>query len=390
MDPIREEIHEYMAELVPFRRELHRHPELSMKEFETTERLARELDSLGVAYRRLAPTGLTGEIRGTAEGPEKIVLLREDIDGLPVTENTGLPFASEETGRMHACGHDLHMTMLLGAVRYLAAHRDAFSGTVRFLFQPAEEISNGAEIAIEQGVMEGAAHAVGMHISPLLPYGKVSARPGESWAACDRFVIRVTGKSCHGAMPQTGHDALLAGSAIVTSLQQIVSREADPLTAAVVTVGAFHAGTAYNIVAGEAYLEGTCRTFSTALHRTLSEKVRRIAEATAEAYGCTAEVEFDTLSEVLFCDPAVTERGLRCAGEIVGKENAVNAEPQMIAEDFSFYSQRVPSVFFNIGARVAEDEKVRPLHSNEVLFDERAIEIGASVFVKTAMELLTE
>ena len=388
MDPVREEIHGYMDELVPLRRELHRHPELSTQESETTDRLAAALGKLGISCRRMAPSGLSGEIRGTADGPWKTVLLREDMDALPVEEKTGLPFASVYPGRMHACGHDLHMTMLFGALRYLNAHRDTFSGTIRFLFQPAEEISQGAVRMLEQGVMEGVDHAVGMHVSPLLPLGKVSAREGASWAACDRFVIRVHGKNCHGAMPQTGKDALLAASALVMNLQQIVSREADPLTPAVVTVGALHAGTAYNVVAGEAVLEGTCRTFSVSFHDTLKNRMERIASHTAEAYGCTAEVEFENLSEVLYCDPEVTRLGLRSAACVVGEENTVTAEPQMIAEDFSFYTKLAPSVFFNIGARVEDDEKVRPLHSNEVIFQEGAIEIGASVFVRTALDLL--
>ena len=181
MDPVREEIHGYLPELAEFRRELHRHPELSMQEFETTKRLAHKLSDIGASFRYLEPAGLTGEIRGAKEGKGKTILIRADIDALPVEEKTGLPFASEEPGKMHACGHDMHMTMLLGAIRYLQAHRDAFSGTVRFLYQPAEEISQGAEMVIRQGVMEGVDHAVGMHISPYLACGKISAPTNSTW-----------------------------------------------------------------------------------------------------------------------------------------------------------------------------------------------------------------
>ena len=388
MNPIREEIQGYMTELVPFRREIHRHPELSLKEFGTTERISRELDKLGVKFRRMEPTGICGEISGALDGKAKTILVREDIDALPVEEKTGLPFASEEPGKMHACGHDIHMTILLGAIRYLHAHRDVFSGTIRFLFQPAEECSQGAAMMIRQGVMEGVDHAVGMHISPFLPYGKVSALHGECWAACDRFRIRIQGKRCHGAMPHTGRDALLCAAAVVMNLQQIVSRETEPGQAAVVTVGSMHAGSAYNIVAGEAELEGTCRTYAETLHKMLPEKIRRISENTAEAFGCTAQVDFQVYSESLYNDPGVTKQGLSSAEKVLGEGNAVQAEQQMIAEDFSFYSRLVPSVFFNIGARVEEDEKVRPLHSDEILFDERAIETGASVLVQTVLDLL--
>ena len=388
MNEIRNEIHAQAQSLIELRRELHRHPELSLCEYETTNRLARELDAIGVSYRRMEPTGLCGEIVGTAGEGKKRVLIREDIDALPTTEHTGLSFASEEEGRMHACGHDNHMVMLFGAVRYLQAHRDAFAGTVRFLFQPAEESSQGAKLMIAQGVMEGVDHAVGMHISPIFEAGTVSALPGECWAACDRFRIRVTGKSCHGAMPHTGRDAAVCAAAIVMNLQQIVSREADPNTAAVVTVGKIEAGTTYNIVAGEAFLEGTCRSFSEELHAELPVKMRRIAEGTAQVYGCSAEVEFDSLSDVLYSDPEVTKLGLAAAAKVAGEDKIRTAPRQMIAEDFCYYAQKVPSVFFNIGARVAEESKVRPLHSDEVLFDEEAIELGASVFVQTALDLL--
>ncbi|MBR1757729.1 MAG: amidohydrolase [Lachnospiraceae bacterium] len=388
MNPIREEIHKNVETLIAFRREMHRHPELSLREVETTNRIASALDALGISYRRMNPTGLSGEIHGTKAGGSKTILIREDIDALPTTEHTGLSFASECPGRMHACGHDTHMAMLLGAVTYLQAHRDTFAGTIRFLFQPAEECSQGALMMIEQGVMDGVDHAVGMHISPIFEAGTVSALPGECWAACDRFQIHVKGKSCHGALPHTGRDAVVCASAIVMNLQQIVSREADPNTAAVVTVGCLQAGTTYNIVSGEAELEGTCRTFSEELHAQMPDKIRRIAEGTAAVYGCEATVEFETLSEVLFCDPAVTKIGLAAAAKVVGEDKAVLAPRQMIAEDFCFYSKLVPSVFFNIGARWADDDKVRPLHSDQVLFDENAIEIGASVFVQTALDLL--
>ncbi|MBQ4473903.1 MAG: amidohydrolase [Lachnospiraceae bacterium] len=388
MNEIRQEIHRDEEYLLAFRREQHRHPELSLHEFETTERIVRELERLGIDVRRMEPTGVSGEIRGTAGPGGKTILIREDIDALPTTEHTGLAFASENEGCMHACGHDLHMGMLLGAVRYLKKHEKDFAGTVRFLFQPAEESSQGAKLMIAQGIMEGVDHVVGMHISPIYPAGSVSALPGECWAACDRFRIHVTGKSCHGAMPHTGKDAALCAAAIVMNLQQIVSREADPNTAAVVTVGRIQSGTTYNIVAGEAELEGTCRSFSEELHAQLPEKMRRIAEGTAAVYGCEATLEYASLSDVLYSDPEVTKLGLAAAEKVAGKENVFISPRQMIAEDFCYYAQMVPSVFFNIGARWAEDEKVRPLHSDEVLFDEGAVELGASVFVQTALDLL--
>ena len=388
MNRYREQIHACMDELVAFRRELHRHPEPSLKEFETTDRVCRELDRAGIAYRRMEPTGVVGELKGTRAASDHMVLLRSDMDALEILEQTGLDFPSENPGVMHACGHDTHMTNLLGAVKFLHAHPEEFAGTVRFVFQPAEEIGAGARLMIQQGVMEGVDRAVGMHITPILPLGQVSAMPGECWAACDRIKITVHGKAAHGAMPQNGHDALVAASAIVMALQPLVSRETDPNTALVLTVGSIVSGSRFNIVAGDAVMMGTCRTFSREVHAALPEKLRRVAEHVAEAYGCTAELEFEVLAEVLYCDPETTALGLKSVAQVVGEENAVVCGPQMIAEDFCYYTEHAKCVFFNLGARVEDDSKVFPLHSDHVLFDERAMEIGASVLVQTAVDLL--
>ena len=388
MNKYREAIREMKDELVAFRREMHSFPEPSFKEFETTKRICRELDKIGVSYRLMEPTGICGEIKGTKAESDHIVLLRCDMDALEVLEATGLDFASQNVGCMHACGHDTHMTNLLGAVKYLAAHPEEFAGTVRFIFQPAEEVGLGAKKMIEQGVIDGVDRAVGMHITPILPVGQVSAMPGECWAACDRFKITVHGKSAHGAMPHTGHDALVAASAIVLALQPIVSRETDPNAATVLTVGSIVSGSRFNIVAGDAVMEGTCRTFSREVHAALPEQMRRVVENVAMGYGCTAELEFDVLTDVLYCDPETTALGMKSVGKVVGDENAVTCGPQMIAEDFCFYTLHAKSVFFNLGARVEDDSKVFPLHSDHVLFDEGALEIGPAVYVQTAIDLL--
>ena len=390
MNKYREMIHSEMDELLAFRRELHSFPEPSLKEFATTDRICRELDKAGIAYRRMQPTGVCGEIKGTKGESGHVVLLRSDMDALEMVEETGLDFASQNVGVMHACGHDTHMTNLLGAVKFLHTHTDEFAGTVRFVFQPAEEVGIGAKLMIEQGVVEGVDRAVGMHITPILPLGQVSAMPGECWAACDRFKITVHGKASHGANPHMGHDALVAASAIVLALQPIISRETDPNAAAVLTIGSIVSGSRFNIVSGDAVMEGTCRTFSREVHAALPEQMKRVVENVALGYGCTAELDFEVLTDVLYCDPETTRLGMQSVAKVVGEENAVTCGPQMIAEDFCFYTLHAKSVFFNLGARVEDDEKVFPLHSNHVLFDERALEIGISVFVQTAVDLLDE
>ena len=388
MNKYRQSLHEQMDELIAFRRELHTHPEISFQEFETTDRICRELDKAGIAYRRMKPTGICGEIKGSKGESGHVILLRSDMDALSIQEQTGLDFASVNEGVMHACGHDNHMTVLLAAVKFLHAHPEEFAGTVRFVFQPAEELGQGAKCMIEQGVIEGVDRAVGMHIDPILPCGQIAAMQGECWAACDIFKITVHGKAAHGANPHMGHDALVAASAIVMALQPIVSRETDPNAPIVVTVGSIVSGSRFNIVAGDAVMEGTCRTFSREVHAALPEQLRRVVENVARGYGCTAELEFTVATEVLYCDPETTALGMQSAAKVVGEQNAVACGPKMIAEDFCYYTLHAKSVFFNLGARFWDNSRVFPLHSDHVLFDENAIEIGAAVFVQTAVDLL--
>ena len=384
----RNEIRNCTDDLIAFRRELHRYPERGLKEFETTDRICRELDKAGITYRRMDPTGIIGELKGTKCQSDHIVLLRSDMDALDIFEQTGLEFESENQGFMHACGHDIHMTALLGAVEYLHGHPEEFAGTVRFIFQPAEEICEGAKLMIEHGVMDGVDRTVGMHVSPTLPCGQVTAMPGACWASCDRFTITVHGKSSHGAVPQDGHDALVAASAVVMALQTLASRETDPQSAFVLTIGSLISGSAYNIVAGKAEMQGTCRTFSRELHAELPDRIRRVAENVAAAYGCSAELKYEVFAEPLCCDPDTTAVGLESAAKVVGSDNAFVCGPTMIAEDFCFYAERAGSVFFNLGTRVEDDSKVCPLHSDHVIFNENAIEIGSAVFVQTAVDLL--
>lgn len=385
---IRENIHAEMDSLVAFRHELHRHPELAFSETETTDRICRELDKVGIAYKRMKPTGVVGELKGKKSVSDHVVLLRSDMDALEICEKTGLDFQSESSGLMHACGHDIHMTSLLGAIRFLYEHPEEYAGTIRFVFQPAEEIAAGAKRMIEQGVLEGVDHAVGLHVSPSLPVGMISAMPGACWASCDRFIITVHGMSSHGATPQNGHDAIVAASAIVMALQTLASRETDPHSAFVLTVGSISAGSAYNIIAGKAELLGTCRTFSRELHAELPEKIRRVAENTAAAYGCSAELEYEIFAEPLCCDPDTTALGLKSAAKAIGTDNAVPGEPTMIAEDFCYYAECAPSVFFTLGTRANDGGTVYPLHSDRVVFDESSIEVGAAVLAQTAIDLL--
>lgn len=377
--------HEIQPETVAFRRDLHQHPEASMHEFRTTDRIAAELDRLGVPYRRLDPTGLVAEIKGGKTGGNgKIVALRGDIDALSITEKTGLPYTSENPGFMHACGHDTHTSMLLGAVKVLNSTKDQFAGTVRFIFQPAEEIAEGAKLAIKQGALEGVDSIFGIHIASLAPVGSVTGRAGPAAAATDQFKITVKGKVSHGAMPESGIDAVVAGSAIVMNLQTMVSREfaaADPL---VVTIGSFHSGTRFNIVSGEAVLEGTVRSFSREVHKQLPATMERIAKETAAAFRAEAEVEYNSLCDVLVNDAELEDLAFAAARKVTDPSLVVYQEKLMMGgEDFAEYTSHAKAAFVMLGAG-----GVSPQHSDHYIIDENAFEVGIALYAQMAMDML--
>lgn len=273
---VKEMARQLQGEVISLRRALHAHPELSMQEFETTNRLAADLDALAIPYRRTAPTGLIAEIRGTGAESSACVLLRADMDALNITEETGLPFSSENPGIMHACGHDTHMAMLMGAVKILHRLRHEFAGTVRIVFQPGEEVGTGAEQMISQGAGDGVDMAMAIHIYSSWPTGVMKVRRGAVAASTDAFTIKITGKGCHGAAPHQGADPIYAGTAIVQQLQTMVSREFPPTDPVVVSVCKFHAGSRFNIIPEEAVLEGTCRTFSQSIWEQLPSVMERI------------------------------------------------------------------------------------------------------------------
>ena len=385
---IRQLAHEIQEYVVAFRRELHKHPEESLKEFRTTDRVAEELDKLGVPYRRTDPTGLIAEITGTAGASGKIVMLRGDMDALSLQENTGLPFASENPGFMHACGHDTHTAMLLGAAKLLSGLKDCFAGTVRLLFQPAEEVAKGADLMIEQGAMEGVGMGMGIHIYPLNAVGELMTRPGYQFAATDQFIIRVKGKGCHGAGPHQGIDATYAAASIIVNLQTMVSREFDPITPLVVTVGSCHSGSRFNIVSGEAVMEGTCRSFDRAVYAALPEVMSRIAKNVAAGLRCEAEVEFIRLTQPLINDAHAVELGKRAAAKILKDPSLLTESPiSMGGEDFASFTALAPCAFFQLGAGGPDSY---PQHSDRVCYDEESFETGVAMYVQFALDALEE
>lgn len=370
------------TKVVAFRRDLHEHPEPSFQEFRTTDQIAKEMDKLGIPYRRFEPTGLLAEIKGGKPG--KTIALRADIDALSITEKTGLPFASKEDGFMHACGHDTHAAMLVGAAKVLTQVKDQLCGTVKLLFQPAEEVAGGAKKVIEQGGLEGVDFIFGIHIGAMMPVGAISMMAGASSAATDQFKITVTGRATHGAKPESGVDATVAAAAIVMNLQTIVSREVPPTTPLVVTVGSLHSGTRFNIISGEAVMEGTIRSYDVELHHQLPSIVERVVKNTAAAYRCEAQVQYDMLTEVLVNDAESVDLVRKSAAKVVSSPELLQeGKAGMGGEDFSEYTVFAKAAFARLGAG-----SEYPNHSDHVVFDESSFSTGVALHCQVVWDYL--
>lgn len=379
---IKEKAHEILPYIIGIREDIHRHPEASFEEKRTTDLIASELEKDGIPFRRLDPTGVIAEIKGGLPG--KTVALRADIDALSITEKTDVPFKSENPGFMHACGHDTHTSMLLGAAKLLNGMKSELRGTVRLIFQPAEEVARGAKTVIRQGGLEGVDMIFGMHIISMLPTGVIQMRAGASMACADVFKIKVTGKVAHGSTPELGMDTTVASAAIVMNLQSIVSREVSAMKPCVVTVGKLVSGTRFNIVAGEAQMEGTCRCFDVELHHSLPGIIERIAKDTAAAYRCTAETEYDMLTEVLVSDPEMIALARASAAKIVSSPDMLQEGSLIMgAEDFADYTPHCKSAFALVGGGGG-----MPQHSDHFVIDENALESGAALYAQVAVDYL--
>ena len=373
---------EVAPEVIELRHDFHQHPEASMAEFRTTDRIAEELDKMGIPYRRFDPTGLIATIQGGQPG--KTVALRADIDALSITETADVPFKSQNEGVMHACGHDTHAAMLLGAAMILNKIKDQLKGTVKLLFQPAEEVATGAKLAIAQGALEGVDMIFGIHIAGQVPAGVVAICPGSSCSAADIFKIKIIGSAGHGAQPEATRDATVAAAALVMNLQTIVSRELPPTQPVVVTVGKLVSGSRFNIVSGEAYMEGTCRSFDPELHHKLPGIMERIAKETAATFRCEAEVEYHMMTEPLVNDPEALELVKQATAKIVDKpEMLVISKPQMGAEDFAEYSVHTQAAFAMVGGGSKE-----PNHSDHIVFDEDSFRTGVALHCQVAYDYL--
>jgi len=393
------------AKVIAWRRDIHEHPELSNRETRTAEIVANHLRSLGLEVRTgVAHTGVVGVLKGGKPGP--VVALRADMDALPVTEEVDVPFASkvrttyngQDVGVMHACGHDTHTAMLMGVAEILAGMRKDLPGTVKFIFQPAEEGApagerGGAALMIEEGALDDPKPSAifGLHVLPF-PAGVIRYRPGAIMASADAFRIIVRGRQTHGAQPWNGIDPIVVASQIVLGLQTITSRQVD-LTAGpdVITVGAINGGVRFNIIPDSVVMQGTIRTFDTAVRNDIHQRIRRTAESIAQSAGATAQVVIDTFTAVTYNDPALTQQVLPTLREVAGANHVTLTTPITPAEDFSRYQQRVPGVFFFLGITPpgTDPAKAAPNHSPRFFVDEAALPTGVRAMAHLAVDYLS-
>ncbi len=371
-------------ELVALRRELHAHPELAFAEHRTAARVAEFLAGSGLEVR----TGVGGTgVLATAPGATgRTVLLRVDLDALPIAEQSKAPYASRNPGVMHACGHDGHTAMGAAAARVLARRRGP--GCFRVLFQPAEEGEGGAQAVIRDGVLEGVDLVLGIHLWNELPVGTLGVKAGPLMAAVDRLRVVVRGRGGHGAIPDRARDPIVAAAYVVTALQTVVSREVPPVEPAVVTIGAIRGGEAFNVIPDEVTLLGTIRTFDAALRRSMPERIQRIADGIARGLGCVAEVEVKSGNPAVINDPGVAELARRAALRVVGEEGVVLPTPTMGGEDMALYFEQAPGCFVFVGSANPARGLDQPHHSPSFDFDEDALLVGCEFLVQAAEEAL--
>jgi amidohydrolase len=372
--------------IINTRRELHRIPEPAYTEEKTSAYVAEYLRKEDLKVQTgIARTGVMALMR--LAGPGRTLMIRSDMDALPISEETGLPFASTHKGAMHACGHDGHMAMVLGAATILNKVKDKLNGNIKFLFQPAEEGPGGAKPMIEAGVMSNPQvdHSIGCHVWPAIPEGTIGVKAGRLMAAMDRFDIKIVGKGGHGAMPHLCIDALEVGTQVANALQRIASRQMNPLKPTVVTIGSFHSGTTFNVIPGEAQLCGTTRTFDRDIWNSWPERIEKIVRGVCQSMGADYELKYTQGYPPLLNDESMAEVVGRCAGDVVGKERVIEPEPTMGGEDMAFYLERSKGCFFFLGVG---RQGCAPLHNAKFDLNEKVLLIGAETYCRVAFELL--
>ncbi|MBM3266878.1 MAG: amidohydrolase [Candidatus Sericytochromatia bacterium] len=377
------------AELYELRRQIHQQPELGFEETRTARLVASRLEGLGLEVQTgVARTGIVALVRGARPG--RTVLVRADMDALPVAEETSAPYKSQVPGVMHACGHDGHTAVLIGLAKVLAAKREQIAGTVKLVFQPAEEGPGGAEPMIAAGVLEDPKvdAAIGFHLWNNLPVGQVGVRPGPIMAATDQVDITIKGKGGHGAKPHLSVDAVVVASHVVTGLQSIVSRMVNPLHSAVITMGTINGGFRHNVIAPAVSLSGTVRTYEKGLRDEMPRRIERMVRGICEAMGATYAIDYVRVYPPTVNDPAMTDLVRAAAAKVVGADNVIHVEPSMGGEDMSYFLDAVPGSYFFLGSANSERGLDQPHHSPGFDFDEAALPIGLQVLQQAVFDYL--
>ena len=373
--------------MVQQRNYFHSHPELGLQEFNTCKHIEEELDKIGLTHRRVAGTNVIAELEGGA-GAGKTLFLRADIDALPIQEKNEVPYKSQNDGVMHACGHDGHAAYLLGAARLLKEHKADFRGKVIFCFQAAEEIGKGARDVLAAGELDKVDRIFGIHFASGIKIGKYGIKSGPDMASCDRFKIVIKGKAAHITTPQNGADSVFIGALIVSQLQTVVSRLVSPVEGGLIGVGSFHSGTTYNIIPGEAVLEGTIRAFSSENRKKLADAVRRIATDIAETYGGAAEINIEDI-----CDPCTnpadtTAEVVESAGKLVSAENILTGIDKRFGSDnFADYMRKAPGTYVHVGSSDGEGTSV-PHHNERFDLAEDSYSYAAALAVQYTLDYL--
>ena len=373
---------------INMRREFHMYPEVSWEEVRTSKRVQEELNKINVPFKIIAKTGVVATIKGGQKG--KTVALRADMDALQVQECNDVPYKSKNDGVMHACGHDGHTSMLLTAAKILNEVKDNIKGTIKLIFQPAEELAQGAKVMIKEGVMEGVDGVFGIHLWSDVEAGTVSVEEGPRMASADLFKITVKGLGGHGSLPHQGIDAVVVASAIVMDIQSIVSREISPLESAVVSIGKFQAGTRFNVIANEAILEGTTRCFDPSIREKLPGIIERIVTNTARSYRAEGSVEYTLGTPPTINEKKSSKIATKAVEKLYGKEAVAKLQKITGGEDYAMYLEKAPGVIAFVGIRNEEKGICHPHHHEKFDMDEDALVMGSALYAQYAIDFLKE
>jgi len=384
---IKPEIKALSDKIISTRRDIHQHPELAFDEHRTAQLVADRLQSFGMDVQTgVGKTGVVGILKGNSSG--KTIALRADMDALPMQETSDIPYKSQNDGVMHACGHDGHTAMLLGAAEALSQKTDKLNGTVKFIFQPAEEGQGGARYMIEDGALNGVDEVYGIHLWNYQEYGTVGVKSGPILAAADLFEITVHGKGGHGAAPQGTKDAVVIASHLVQTLQTIVSRNTNPIESTVVTIGQINGGYNFNIIADTVTMKGTARAYSEENRQLIKTRMAEIIKGTEQIFGCKIDFDYEDGYPPTVNHPIESEKLLNAARNIVG-DGAGDPYLSMGGEDFSYFLQKVPGCFFFVGSAPKDREPLSvPHHCSHFDFDERALLVGSSVYLQLVEDII--